>query len=76
MVCLIKQDGAQIISWFIAPTLESLALNCDDYTLMKELLGEPERYSVYGNYRLLGGKYTLLVGSIGTPNPVPGGDRH
>jgi hypothetical protein len=76
MVCLIKQDGAEIISWFIAPTLESVALHSDDHVLMKELLGEPERYSAYGNYRLLGGKYTLLVGSIGTPNPVPGGERH
>ena len=67
MLCLIKQDGALILSWFIGTTLESIALPCADDRLMAELLADPLRYRTYGNYQLQGGKYTLLVGAIDDP---------
>jgi len=67
MLCLIKQDGALILSWFIGPTIESVALPCADDALMAELMADPMRYTVYGNYRLQGGKYTLLVASTDDP---------
>ena len=62
MLCLIKQDGAEIIAWFTGPTIESVVRQCDDDLLSKELLGL-DRYGAFGRYRLQGGKYTLLVGS-------------
>jgi hypothetical protein len=34
---------------------------------MAELLADPQRYSIYGNYQLQGGRYTLLVASIDEP---------
>ena len=46
MLCLIKQDGALILSWFIGPTLESVALPCADDALMAELMADPMRYTV------------------------------
>ena len=63
VICLIKQAGAEIVSWFIGPTLESVALQCNDDALTKELMSDLVRYTVFGNYRLQCGKYTLLVGS-------------
>jgi len=62
MVCLIKQDGAEIVAWFIGPTLESVAHQCGDDLLEKELLGDA-RLRMVGRYRLRRGKYTLLVGT-------------
>jgi len=67
MVCLIRQDGALVLSWVIGPTLESVAVHYHDKALTAEILTDPKRYSSYGNYQLLGGKYTLLVGSIEAP---------
>jgi hypothetical protein len=67
MLCLIKQDGALVLSWFVGTTLESVALPCADDALMAELQADPRRYRVYGNYQLQGGKYTLLVGAIDAP---------
>jgi hypothetical protein len=62
MICLIKQDGAEIVAWFTGPTLENVVRQCGDDLLSKELLGL-RRYGSFGRYRLLGGRYTLLVGS-------------
>jgi len=62
MICLIKQQGAEIVAWYIGPTLESVARQCADELLTKELL-TVVRYTALGKYRLLGGKYTLLVGT-------------
>ena len=67
MVCLIEQDGALVVSWFISPTLEGMALHCRDKAVMAEILADPKRYNAYGNYQLQGGRYTLLVGSINAP---------
>ena len=64
MVCLIEQEGALVVSWMLAPTLEELAIHCRDKAVMEEILADPRRYSTYGNYHLQGGKYTLLVGSV------------
>jgi hypothetical protein len=64
MVCLIEQESARVVSWFVAPTLEELALHCRDKAVMAEILADPKRYGTYGNYQLQGGKYTLLVGSL------------
>ena len=64
MVCLIKQDGALVVAWFIGRSLEDVAVHCYDDALTDELLTNSARYAAYGNYRLQGGKYTLLVGSI------------
>jgi hypothetical protein len=63
MICLIKQAGAEIVAWFIGPTIESVALQCDDDALTKELMTGLVRYTRFGNYRLQDGRYTLLVGS-------------
>jgi hypothetical protein len=68
MFCLIKQDGALMVSWVVGHTLESVALACGDDTLTQELMTDPMRYIAYGNYRLQGGKYTLLVGLIDAAN--------
>jgi hypothetical protein len=62
MICLIKQDGAEIVAWFIGPTLESVAHQCGDDLLTRELLTDA-RYRMLGRYRLRGGMYTLLVGT-------------
>jgi hypothetical protein len=69
VICLIRQNGAEIVSWFIGPTIESVALQSGDDALAKELMTDLARYTVYGNYRLQGGKYTLLVGSIDARAP-------
>jgi len=75
MICLIKQDGAEIVSWFMGPTLESVVSQSGDDALAKELMTDLIRYTVDGHYRLQGGKYTLLVGSIDPRerrlNPAP-----
>ena len=52
MVCLIKQSGAEIVSWFIGPTLESVALQCGDDSISRELMSNLIRYTAYGCYRL------------------------
>jgi hypothetical protein len=62
MICLIRQDGAEIVAWFTGPTIESVVRQCGDDLLSRELLGL-RRYGASGRYRLLGGRYTLLVGS-------------
>jgi hypothetical protein len=62
MFCLIKQDGAEILAWFIGPTLESVAPQCGDDLLERELLTDA-RFRMAGRYRLRSGKYTLLVGT-------------
>ena len=64
MICLIKQAGAEIVSWSIGTTVESVAQQCDDELLTKEML-ELARSTAHGIYRLQGGRYTLLVGTGG-----------
>jgi hypothetical protein len=59
------------LSWFIGPTLESVARQCGDDELARELMTNLVRYTAYGNYRMLGGKYTLLVGSVDRPRREP-----
>jgi hypothetical protein len=61
MICLIKQDGAEIVSWFIGPTLASVAQQCDDDLLTKEIFSLVRRLSP-GKHRLREGRYTLLIG--------------
>ena len=61
MFCLIKQSGAEIVGWFIGPTLDSVVHQCGDDLLEKEVLTDA-RYWLHGRHRLRGGKYTLLVG--------------
>ena len=65
MVCLIKQDGAEIIGWFMGPTVEDVARQCKDESLSRELL-TLWRLAPPGMYRLQGGRYALLVGDAGT----------
>ena len=62
MVCLIKQEGAEIVAWFIGPTLESVVHQCGDDLLTRELLTDA-RYRMLGRCRLRSGMYTLLVGT-------------
>jgi hypothetical protein len=63
VICLIKQQGAEIVAWFMGPTIESVALQSGDDALTKELMTGLPHYSIFGNYRLQEGRYTLLVGS-------------
>ena len=62
MFCLIKHKGAEIVAWFIGPTLESVCRQCGDDLLARELLTD-SRYRMLGRYRLRSGMYTLLVGT-------------
>jgi hypothetical protein len=64
MVCLIEQDGREIVWWCSGPTLQSVASKCADERLKRELL-PVARYKAHGIYRLQGGRYTLLVGTGG-----------